>query len=137
MDYRHIDHTADFGLVVTAPSLSALFADAAAAMMQQIVDLESLAGGETLTLSVNGLDRADLMVNWLREILFLWNGKARLVHSAEIRQVGSRRLTATVRWEAYRPERHTIKQEIKAVTYHGIRVEPAPAGWEAQIIFDI
>jgi len=33
--------------------------------------------------------------------------------------------------------RHTLKTEIKAVTYHGLEVKKTGQGWEAQVIFDI
>jgi SHS2 domain-containing protein len=44
MTYRIIDHTADFGLEIFAPDLKTLFADAAHAMFEQIVDINSLKG---------------------------------------------------------------------------------------------
>jgi len=47
------------------------------------------------------------------------------------------RLSANVNFDAFVPDRHLIKTEIKAVTYHQIYVKSGPSGWEAGIIFDI
>ena len=88
-------------------------------------------------MEVSGEDWADLMINWLREILYLWNGKERLVKSADITSLSETRLTAQVPFDPYDPDRHVIKTEIKAVTYHQIQVKRTPSGWTARIIFDI
>ena len=35
------------------------------------------------------------------------------------------------------PKRHELDAEVKAVTYHGLRVEPPAEGWLAEVIVDI
>ncbi|MDQ1331467.1 MAG: protein archease, partial [Thermodesulfobacteriota bacterium] len=89
------------------------------------------------TLNITGEDRPDLMVNWLRELLYLWTGKGLLVKIINILSFSDYALTANVKYEHYAPERHLIKSELKAVTYHQIRVEQKGAKWEAGIIFDV
>jgi SHS2 domain-containing protein len=37
----------------------------------------------------------------------------------------------------YDPQRHPIDTEIKAVTYHQLRIEQREARWEARVIFDL
>jgi SHS2 domain-containing protein len=88
-------------------------------------------------MTVSGVDWADLMINWLREILYLWNGKERLVKSVKILSLSEKNISAIIYFDAYKPDRHLIKTEIKAVTYHQIQVKRSASGWKAQIIFDI
>ncbi len=135
--YELIEHTADFGVRVYGPSAKALFANAARALFDLITDRNRLAGRTRRVLSVSGEDRADLMVNWLRELLFLWNGDSLLVKKVDLTALSDCELTATVFCDRYAPERHPIHTEIKAVTYHQIRVEHGSAGWEATVIFDV
>lgn len=138
MAYQIIDHTADFGLRVTAPDLPALFAEAVSALFDVLVEVRVPADAtETLTLQISGDDWADLMINWLREALYQWTGEERVVRGTEILSLSAHSLTARLFHEPYDPDRHVVLQEIKAVTYHLIRVAPAPSGWEARIIFDI
>jgi len=33
--------------------------------------------------------------------------------------------------------RHLVYTEIKAVTFHGLQIEPTASGWKAQVIFDL
>ena len=77
------------------------------------------------------------MVNWLRELLYLWTGEEKLVKAVDMLSISKYELTADVQYEQYDPERHVIKGEIKAVTYHQIQVYKEDRGWEAKIIFDV
>ena len=103
-------------------------------MLTEIDSLESL---KTTTLRVSGDDWSDLMINWLRELLYLWNGKELLVKKTQILALSEKELSANVELDPFDPGRHEIKIEIKAVTYHQIQVSRGPVGWEAKIIFDI
>jgi len=135
--YHLIDHTADFGIHVSGTNSKDLFANAAQALFDVITDIDSLTGQDSCHLEVSGEDWSDLMVNWLREILYLWNGKERLVKSVNITALSANKLSAKVVFDPYDPDRHTVKTEIKAVTYHQIQVKRTPSGWSARIIFDI
>jgi len=137
MNYRIIDHTADFGLQIFASDLKTLFAAAAHAMIDQITDINRLKGLNEHNVHVTGSDRLDLMVNWLREVLYLWTGEERLVKRARILSLSEYELSAKVMYDTYELDRHIIKNEIKAVTYHQIQVKSVPDGWETQIIFDV
>ena len=135
--YHLIDHTADFGIQVSGSTSKDLFANAAEALFDVITEIDSLTGHDSCHMEVFGADWSDLMVNWLREILYLWNGKERLVKSANITSISEKKLSAQVVFDPYDPDCHTVKTEIKAVTYHQIQVKRTPSGWTARIIFDI
>ena len=138
MAYRIIDHPADFGLQVTAADLPALFAEAVHALFDVLVEVRIPAAATvSFPLEVVGDDWPDLMVNWLREVLYQWTGEERLIRSVEILSISEYALPARLFYEPYDPDRHAVLEEIKAVTYHQIRVAPSPAGWEARVVFDI
>lgn len=136
MKYRLIDHTADFRIHVFGTDLKDLFSNAAFAMFDLITDIETLAGEVESRLKVKGRDRPDLMVNWLRELLFIWNGTQKLVESVDILSLAGNELSAKIKSESFDPARHRIKNEIKAVTYHQIQVNQVTDGWDSKIIFD-
>jgi SHS2 domain-containing protein len=135
--YRLIDHTADFGIHVFGSDSKELFANAAWAMFDLITEIDSLKGMDSCNIKMSGDDWSDLMVNWLREILFLWNGKEMLVKMAHILSLSKNDLSAKVVFDQYDPDLHIITTEIKAVTYHQIQVNSGFSGWEAKIIFDV
>lgn len=135
--YELIDHTADFGIRVFGSDSRELFANAAWALFDIITETEALTGNDSCRITVTGDDWSDLMVNWLREVLYLWNGKEKLIKSVQILSLSEKKLSAKIFFDTYMTGRHIIKTEIKAVTYHQIYVETGPLGWEAGIIFDI
>ena len=137
MNYKLIDHTADLGIEVYGTSLRKLFENAAYAMIDVITDTGNLTDLSETTINVSGEDWPDLMVNWLRELLYLWTGKGQLVKIINITSLSEYALSANIKSEPYVPERHLIKSELKAITYHQIRVEKKNATWEAGIIFDV
>ena len=137
MKYRLIDHTADFGLHVFGSDIKTLFENAAHAMFDIIVDTRTVKASRDQRISLKGDDWPDLMVNWLRELLYLWTGKALLVEKADIVSISEYRLSAITWVEPFESSRHEIQEEIKAVTYHQIDVHEGSTGWESKIIFDV
>ena len=135
--YEIIDHTADIGLQVFGADPAELFGNAALALTDTITEHRTVGGTQSLQLSVTGHDWPDLMVNWLRELLYLWSGKDLLVASVDIQQIRAQQLVAVALVEPFRPERHRIRNEIKAVTYHQIDVSEGLTGWKAKIILDV
>jgi SHS2 domain-containing protein len=137
LKYKLIDHTADLGIHVFGRDAVDLFTNAALAMFDQIVDSKTLRGDDKLRIRVRGADWADLMVNWLRELLYFWTVKEQLVKTVDIESLSETRLSAVLTMDAFDSCRHSIKNEIKAVTYHQINVEQGVKGWQARVIFDI
>lgn len=137
MRYRLIEHTADVGIHVFGTDAETLFANAAFALFDLITDSRALKGERVERITVNGDDRPDLMVNWLRELLFFWNGKERLVKTVKIETLSENSLSAVVCYDPYDSDSHEIHTEIKAVTYHQLQVKSRPSGWEARVIFDV
>ena len=51
--------------------------------------------------------------------------------------VGENGLKASAWGEPIDPARHVLSHEVKAITYHGLRVEREGDGWIAEVIVDI
>ena len=135
--YEIIDHTADIGLHVFGNDPADLFRNAALALTDVITDRRNVVAVDSMGVSVDGHDWPDLMVNWLRELLYLWSGKELLVASVEVDRINTQRIVAAARVVPFQPDRHRIRNEIKAVTYHQIDVSEGLTGWEATIILDV
>ena len=134
--YELIDHTADFGIRVFGADAADLFRNGALALTDLMTDVRLVKSTHACHVTVSGDDWQDLMVNWLRELLYLWAGEQKLIRDVDIESIREGEIRAIVRFEAYSPKRHVLKNEIKAVTYHQIQVFDSGKGWQAQIIFD-
>ena len=137
MAYRIFDHTADLGVEVTAASQEELYADAAIALFDLLTDPETVRSDASREVSIAGGDAADLLVNFLRELLDAYNHDGFLMKSCLVQEVNPRWLKALLRGESFDPARHRIEKEIKAVTYHQASVEKTEDGWLARVVFDV
>jgi SHS2 domain-containing protein len=137
--YRLIDHTADFGVQVWGRDAAQLFERAAAALMDLLFITRGMATEREEMIDVDGRDWADLMVNWLRELLFLWAGRERVLTHVRVESLNENRLRAMVGSAAFDPAAHRLNHEIKAVTYHQVQAGPMADGreWRARVIFDV
>jgi SHS2 domain-containing protein len=137
MHYKLIDHTADFGIHVFGENEIALFEHAGLAMFELIVDAGRPGECRRQMVAVEGSDWPDLLVNWLRELLYLWAGEENILRSIAVEELTPYRISAWVDLETFQAEQHPVLNEIKAVTYHQIQAGPEGDHWEAKIIFDV
>jgi SHS2 domain-containing protein len=134
--YREIEHTADVGVELTAPDLPSAFERAAAAMFDLVCDIGSVGDSWRGTVRVSGLDLQNLMVRWLAELLFLSESEGVLLSQFTVERLDGLALEASVAGERFDRARHAVRVEIKAPTYHGLRIEQADGGWLVRVIFD-
>jgi len=137
IEYRLLDHVADLGIEVRGASLEGLFVEAARALFDLIGSLADTEPKVEESVSVNGEDREDLLRGWLGELLFRSAARGMVYSEFEILTLDARRLDARARGERYDRRKHSIEREIKAVTFHGLRVTRDDGGWRATVIFDI
>lgn len=135
--YRMMDHTADLAMEVFGRDPWELYANAAGALYDILVQGPTAGDCEERSFNIGGADRADLMVNWLRELLFLWNGRQQVVNRVTIEALSETFMKAKAMTADYDPDRHRILREIKAVTYHRVAVQQHKSAWRAQIYFDV
>jgi SHS2 domain-containing protein len=135
--YEVLDHTADLGIRVVGETLSDLYINAGRALFDLIATFEYRTKEDYISISVSGEDEADLLVNWLRELLYLFNGKELLVNSIVILALENVTLTARVGVIPHDPNELEIGHDIKAVTYHQVHVERLSQGFVARVIFDL
>ncbi len=135
--FEFFDHTADLGLRVTAPDLNALFTDAAVGLFAMMTDdISTIRPNLTVPFTVTGSDREYLLFDWLRGLL-LYADENRVLFCRFAVTVTDTGLSATAEGEPLDPARHQLAREVKAITYHGLKVEPTAAGWLAEVIVDI
>jgi SHS2 domain-containing protein len=135
--YTNFNHTADLGLAITGASEEKLFANAAFAVFDILTDLGRVEPRETRRILVEGDSREDLLINFLREILYLYNGERWLLKEIRVIKIDQKALEAEARGEPFDEHKHEICKEIKAVTYHQAEVRKSPDGWAARVIFDV
>jgi len=135
--FRLLEHTADVGFEAFGATREEVFAHAARALVDIVVDLDSIVRREEKTLEVTGPDPPSLLVNWLSEILYFLDAEGWLFSDFEVKSLNDRSLSAVARGEKFDRERHQTKLLVKAITYHQLALEETPNGWRAQVYVDI
>lgn len=135
--YETFEHTADIGIRARAGDLNGLFADAARGLFSVMVaNPESIRPVQDFHFRVQGERRDDLLFDWLDELLYAF-ATQRAVFCDFVVRVEPGGLSATARGEPIDPERHHLDVEVKAITYHGLKVQPEGDGWLAEVIVDV
>jgi SHS2 domain-containing protein len=144
LNYKFFDHTADIGVEISGRTKKELFANAAYAMFDILIENNENKIKSTektqkrqKTVTMEGSDVEDLLINFLRELLYLFNGTCWVVNHCEIVECGNKRLKARLTGGPYNKKTYSITTEIKAVTYSGLKVKKQKSGWMVRIIFDV
>ena len=76
----------------------------------------------------------ELLINWLNELLSL-SATKELVFSDFKIQIQNNNLEAEA--VAKEMKNYRVKSEIKAATYHQLKIIKIAEGWQAEVIFDV
>jgi len=130
--YREISHTADWELEVWAPNLSALLEQAARGMYA--LSGVQLKEGErqTISLELDAIDSESLLVSFLSELLYLSEHEGLAVDRYELTIDGN-----SLHAELDVVPLEGLEKEIKAVTYHNLKIQPSERGLEVRVVFDV
>src|SRR5262249_16574683 len=90
----------------------------------------------TKTFSLSADEPTYLLFDWLSELLYAFETDKLLLVEFDLKIDGNE-LTATCRGEPMDESRHRMEHEVKAITYHGLRLEKTPSSWFAEVIVDI
>lgn len=141
--WRTIEHTGDLGIEVEAPSLEQLFLAAAYGLAGVLLGEEAgPAASEPLKatvwreLALEGPDREALLVDWLRELLYIQMAEDLVLVGGEFRELRESSLAARVGFARPSASRR-VERELKAVTYHELEVSQRGEEWFARVVFDI
>jgi len=134
LKYKVIDHEADIGFEVYGRTLEELFKNAAHAVFSLIVDAGTVKPkiGKRFEVKGNG----ELLIVFLNELLYLFDAEGFIPKDLSLKIEGGR-VTGNIAGELFDPLRHTIKKEVKAVTYHKFSIRKEGEMFKGTFILDI
>jgi SHS2 domain-containing protein len=133
------DHTADVGLTIRGKDLDDLFQTAAEGLFDYVVsNRDDVRAQEAERVDLQADSTADLLVDWLNELIFRSETTHRLYGRYTVRVSDDGLcLAAEIAGEPIDRDRHELDHEVKAVTHHGLTLNRADGGWVAEVILDI
>lgn len=134
--FEFLEHTADIGIRAFGRTLEEAFENAALAMFSLIADLSNVEEKKSYRLEVEGEDRESLLVEWLNELIYFLETENVLLKRFKVEEISETHLVAAAYGEPLDLEKHAVGVQIKATTYHMLKVSHNQY-WEAQVIFDV
>ncbi|MCJ7514383.1 MAG: archease [Dehalococcoidia bacterium] len=135
--FEVIEHTADIGIVAYGADIKQVFANAALGLFNLMADLDNLKEGVKREIELSAEDVEVLLVEWLNELIYITEVEHIIFKRFEINEFSNTRLKATCFGEKIKPGQHKLKREIKAATYHMLKLNKEDGSYKVQIIFDI
>jgi len=133
---REIEHTADVGFELEAPTWEMLLERAALVVAAEIVALEGVEARQGTRLEVAASDREELLHDWLQAVLVRVQ-TGFVPCEVTVDTASDTRVFATLRGEALDSRRHHVHGEVKGVTWHELAVEELPGRVRARVILDV
>lgn len=135
--FKIIEHTADIGIRVKSSSLVSLFKCAALAITAISSQKQKIQYPKKYEIVIKqeaeGLE--ELFVNWLNELLSVSSAEALVFEDIRINQISEKFIHAVAIGIDIR--NYKINTEIKAATYHQVKVKKIGRIWQAEVIFDV
>ena len=139
--WKEIDHTADVGIIAYGKTFEELFENAACGMLSISYGNLSIDANITLKIDIDEPDETHLLVAWLSELNYLTLTNDFLTHTIKNMEITqsekSWRLQADINGTQAGTFLDFYNTEIKAVTYHKLKIEKKKDRYECQVIFDI
>jgi SHS2 domain-containing protein len=140
--YQEFEHTADVGVEIYGKTIEELFKNAGYALFEMMVDTTTIIPNITRTVQLTGTDTETLLMNWLRELLYLCSVYQEVYAEFEVNlspglQTSVCSLDAQISGEPLDLEAHAFRKEIKAITYHQFAVTHDHGLWKARVILDV
>ncbi|UCD16028.1 MAG: archease [Candidatus Omnitrophota bacterium] len=138
-EFEFIEHTADIGVRVYGRSLEELFTHAATALFSIILDYKpQQLKSKEIELEASTLE--DLFVIWLNELIsgFFADKFLPADYRIEIKDAPNKKiLKVRLRGQDFNPYENKISAEVKAATYHNLKIEKVDKGYKVEVIFDV
>ncbi len=138
--YQILDHTADKGVRACGKTVEELFENASRGMYRLVINPEGKQADVHLPIRVEvpePLDCSDLLVKWLRELIYLTDVQKVVFIDFKVNQVTDTVVEGEAHGLLVEDNSQLHGAPVKAVTYHLLRVEQTPDGWEAEFYVDV
>ncbi len=138
--FNYFETTADLGVEAMGKSLEEVFKEGAKGLYNIMVDIDKVDKKEKIEFEVTGEDLEELLYNFLNELLFYTDVEGIVFNDFDIkieRDDSGYRLKCTAYGEKIDKEKHNIKEEVKAVTYHKMEVKKENGEWKVRYIVDL
>ena len=140
VDFHYIEHVSDAMAEAYGRTLCEVFANSAKALVNIVCDLPKIDPNKSVIVETEGFDQISLLYNWLEKVLLTLLVDNIALANFEVTIERSRdkyKLTGMCRGEAFSEHKHHYKVEVKAITYHEMKIFKRNDIFIVQFIVDL
>ena len=133
-DYELIEHTADLKIRAYGENLEEVFSNMLKGMLESCrpeVDSQSLLVSHQI--QVKSKDLESLLIDFLSEVIYLSDVNNETYFEVEFEILTDKELRAEIKGRKVK----SFQTEIKAATWHDLKIEKKDDLWIATVLFDI
>ncbi len=134
--FEFLEHTSDLKIRAHGATLDESFSNAALAIFSAMTDINAVNPVEWRKIELKAADIDALLHDWLTELIFLFSTEHMLFKDFSV-SISGGKLTAIATGESFNPEKHTIEKEVKAITYHDMKIVQGDDDWMIEVVCDI
>ncbi|RLI95210.1 MAG: archease [Candidatus Altiarchaeales archaeon] len=137
--FEFLEHTADLEFIAYGDSLDECFENSARAIWNSIIDLNSVDKELKKEITINSDNLRELLHDFLSESLLIFETEGIVFGDFDVSIIHNHRyeLSAVLYGEKFDPEKHLIRGDIKAVTYHKMLIREEGGRWSARVVCDV
>ncbi len=141
MPYRFLEDiaTGDAAFEAEGRTLEELFREAAIATFEIMVDTKGVEEKIIREVELKNEAVDGILFDWLSELVYLKDAEAFLFSkfNVNIKKNDAYKLKARASVENINQQKHCLRSDVKAVTFHMFEVKKTEENWTARVILDI
>jgi SHS2 domain-containing protein len=137
LSYEILEHTADIRIRVYGETLAGLFRNSALAMISLMAGTEAVKPLEEVEFEVEAETMEEILIKMLGEILYVHKVRKMVFCDVALELIEGKRMRGRLVGEKFDPERHELEFDIKAATYHNLKIQRVNDRFMAEIVFDV
>lgn len=141
MPYRYLEElsSADAAFEASGSTLEEVFRDSAMATFEVMADTKTVKPLLRREIALENEDMDGLLIDWLSELVFLKDSESLLFcgFDVNIRKNDVYVLKGVAKGEKIDRDRHNLRSDVKAVTYHLLELKKTGDKWIARVVLDI
>jgi SHS2 domain-containing protein len=134
--FAEFDHSGDIGIEASGATLAELLENATRGLFG-LLYRGAVAPVAERNLAVTSQSHEDLLVDWLGEVITAASAFGEAYRSVEITRTGEFFAEGVLKGEPLDADRHDLRFDVKAATYHALEVTREGGRWHARVIFDL
>jgi SHS2 domain-containing protein len=134
--FKEFDHSGDIGIEARGGSKTELIEHLSLGLFSLMCRSRVETDVER-RIAASSESEEGLIVAWLSEIISAADVHGEIYGMVRVDKLEPDRLEGVIGGERYDPDKHELRFEVKAATYHGLKVERSGGRYGARVIFDL